>query len=261
MTPPTGRKTTYPDGTTDLYSYDKLDLGRRSSGPILLCPRCGPTPDCHRPARPCHKVYYYKNGELKSLTDPNGHTTRWDIDVAGRPNAKIYADGTQVSYAYENATSRLASMTDALGQVKNYPYTLDDRLAGISYAKAVNTTPDVAFGYDPYFPRVSPMDDGAGRTRYSYVPAGALGALQLAQQSGPLPNGKITYAYDALGRIVTRTVGGATPEHFRYDAIDRLTGHTDALGHLRAQLSRRDRAADRTPSPAAASRPHGVISQ
>src|SRR5262249_25954682 len=62
------------------------------------------------------------------------------------------------------------------------------------------------------------------------VPVGALGAQQLEQESSPLPNGKITYGYDPLGRVVTRTVGGASPETFQYDALGRLMRHTDALG-------------------------------
>jgi RHS repeat-associated protein len=74
------------------------------------------------------------------------------------------------------------------------------------------------------------MTDGTGTTPYSYVPVGTLGALQLEQESSPLPNGRITYAYDPLGRVVARTVGGAAPESFQYDAIGRLAGHTDALG-------------------------------
>jgi RHS repeat-associated protein len=173
---------------------------------------------------------YFEDGTLKSLTDANGHRTRWDIDVESRPIAKHYADGTTTTYSYEITTSRLASVTDALGQTKNYQYALDDRLAGISYRNAVHPTPNVAFTYDPYFPRLTAMTDGTGRTSYSYVAVGALGALRLEQESSPLPNGKITYAHDPLGRVVTRAVAGADSETFEYDKIGRLVGHTDPLG-------------------------------
>jgi YD repeat-containing protein len=71
---------------------------------------------------------YYENGRLKSLTDPNGHTTGWNIDLQSRPTAKIYADGTQTDYGYEATTSRLKSVTDALGQSKNYQYALVDQI-------------------------------------------------------------------------------------------------------------------------------------
>ncbi len=127
-------------------------------------------------------------------------------------------------------TSRLKSVTDALGQSKNYQYALDNRLAGISYEGALNLTPPVGFAYDPYFPRLVSMTDGTGTTSYSYVPVGSLGALSSAGESGPLPNGKTIYGYDKLGRVVSRAVGGAGAEAFAYDKIGRLIGHTDALG-------------------------------
>jgi RHS repeat-associated protein len=96
----------------------------------------------------------------------------------------------------------------------------------------VNPTPNVAFAYDPYFPRVTMMTDGTGTTSYTYVPVGPLGALRVQQETGPLPNGAIAYGYDALGRLAARTVGGAPAESFQYDAIGRLVGHTDALGQF-----------------------------
>ncbi len=40
----------------------------------------------------------------------------------------------------------------------------------------------------------------------------------------------ITSAYDALGRLSSRTVQGAGAETFQYDAIGRLSVHTDDLG-------------------------------
>jgi RHS repeat-associated protein len=227
-------RSAYPDRTTEKFAYDKLDLASFTdrNGRVWRYAH-----DADRrltavtdPLGHVTTYTYFEDGTLKSLTDPNGHTTSWDIDVESRPIAKHYADGTVTTYNYEITTSRLASVTDALGQTKNYQYALDDRLAGVSYQNAVNPTPNVAFTYDPYFARLTSMTDSTGTTSYSYVPVGALGALRLEQESSPLPDGKITYAYDPLGRVVSRTVGGASPETFQYDAIGRLIGHTDALG-------------------------------
>jgi YD repeat-containing protein len=111
--------------------------------------------------------------------------------------------------------------------VKTYGYAKDDRLTAITYTGAVNPTPNVSFTYDPYFPRLT---DGTGTRRYSYVPVGSLGALQLQQESGPLSSSAITPAYDALDRLSQRTVQGAGAESFQYDAIGRLSVHTDDLG-------------------------------
>ena len=102
-------------------------------------------------------------------------------------------------------------------------------MAGIAYTNAVNATPNVSWKDDPYFVRPVSMTDGTGATAYTYQPIGALGALQLAQADGPYNNDTIGYAYDALGRPVTRTVGGS-PETFGYDAINRPTTEGNALG-------------------------------
>jgi hypothetical protein len=59
-------------------------------------------------------------------------------------------------------------VTDALSQVKQYSYANDNRLLGITYANAVNPTPNVTFTYDPYFTRLVSMTDGTGTTQYAY---------------------------------------------------------------------------------------------
>jgi RHS repeat-associated protein len=225
---------TYPDGTTEQYTYHWLDLasytdrqGRVWTYGYDADRRLTAVTD---PLGQKTTYTYYENNALKSLTDPNGHMTSWGIDVESRPTAKIYADGTATTYSYELTTSRLAAVTDALGQTRKYQYALDNRLAGIGYEGALNPTHAVSFDYDPYFPRLVSMIDGTGTTSYSYVPVGSLGALRLSQESGPLPNEKIIYGYDKLGRVVTRTVNGASAENFAYDKIGRLIGHTDALG-------------------------------
>lgn len=51
------------------------------------------------------------------------------------------------------------------------------------------------------------------------------GALQLQQESSPLPNSAIAYVYDELGRPASRTVAGSGAETFSYDAIGRLNSH------------------------------------
>lgn len=124
----------------------------------------------------------------------------------------------------------MKSITDALGQSKQFSYAKDNAITAITYASAVNPTPNVLFSYDAYFPRIVSMIDGTGTTQYSYVPAGTYGALQRQQESTPFASGTITYAYDALGRLSLRTVAGAGPETFQYDALGRLVTHANDLG-------------------------------
>lgn len=191
---------------------------------------------------------YYRNGTLASVTDARNNTTSWDIDVQSRPTVKRYADGRTEQYGYETSTSRLKTITDALNQVKTYGYTSDDLLKSITYTGAVNPTGNVAFTYDPFFARRSTMTDGIGTTIWSYVPIGTIGALNVASEDGPYGNDTVSYSYDALGRVATRTIAAAT-ETYAYDAIGRPTSHSSQLGTFTmsylgatSQLTRRENA-------------------
>ncbi|RJT23905.1 peptidase C39 [Mesorhizobium waimense] len=232
-------KITYPDGSADIYTYDKLDLAsyRDREGRIWRYAH-----DANRRltavADPAgHQTLFGYNGmgQMTSMTDPKSKTTSWTYDLQGRLTSKQYADSSTVTYAYENTTSRLKSVTDALGQVKQYTYAKDNQPIALGYANAVNPTPNVSFAYDAYFSRLVSMTDGNGTTHYTYVDAFQPGAMQ-PQHECVVPTGQmscayqIDYGYDALGRPSSRAVGGAGTETFGYDAIGRLTSHANDLG-------------------------------
>lgn len=226
---------TYPDGTTRQYTWNMLDLasvkdrqGRTTQYTYDAVRHLTGIVD---PIGRQTQFTYYENGRLKSLTDPNGNMTTWTIDLQNRITRKQFADGSQVTDTYEKTTSRVKSITDVLGQVKQYSYTQDDQLAGIDYLNAVNPTPKVQFTYDPYFRRLASMTDGNGTRIYQYQPPGAPGALRLAQESGPYQNDSIRYQYDALGRVIARTVDSSA-ESFAYDTLSRVISHASALGPI-----------------------------
>src|SRR5262249_13180631 len=56
-------------------------------------------------------------------------------------------------------------------------------------------------------------------------------ALQLARESGPYQNDGISYQYDALGRLIGRTVDTSS-ESFTYDTLSRIASHSSALGAI-----------------------------
>jgi RHS repeat-associated protein len=224
---------TYPDGSQRTITWDKLD-------PVVYTDREGRTTtyayDSIRekisttsPMGHVTSYAYEANGQLMAITDPNSHTTLWTHDIQGRVIAKQYADGTSESYAYERRGGQLISVTDALGQTKNYTYAHDDRLAGIQYLNAVNPTPAVSYTYDPDYPRLTAVSDGIGTTSYQYYPAGVLGSGKLESKQGPRGHDTVSYAYDANTRLSSRAVDGAA-ETFSYDAINRETGHSNPLG-------------------------------
>lgn len=226
-------RVTYPDGTFESYRYDKLDL-------VAVTDRMKQTWSFTHDAnsrivtrtdpqgRTMH-VEYTPGGSVSALVDAKGNRTEWTYDIQSRPVQKKYADATTVTYAYGPQSGRLLSETDALGQVRQYDYTVDDFISGISYANAVNPTPGVTMTYDTYYRRPVAMMDGIGSTAFTYKPVGSVGALQLQSETGP-SSASITYGYDALGRLTSRGVTGATTETYSYDALGRMTAHTSGLG-------------------------------
>src|SRR5207247_1421721 len=110
----------YPDTTFTKFVYNLWDLASRKD----------------RLNRPTNYVYdalrrrtketdplgrttqyaYCDCGALSQIIDPNGNATQFNYDLQERPIAKIFADGTKNTTAYEKAVSRVKKTTDALGQ-------------------------------------------------------------------------------------------------------------------------------------------------
>ena len=226
-------RVSFPDTTTRQYVYTNLDLtsvtDRQGNTTQYAYDAVRNLLSATDPLNHITSLGYYENQSLKSLTDPNGNTTIWNIDVQNRVTGKQYADGSQVTNTYENTTSRLKSITDALEQVKSFTYAKDNRVTGVAYTNIVKPTPNVSFTYDAFFPRIASMTDGSGTTSYGYYPAGVLGALRPHTETTPFTNGTISYQYDALSRLTARTVDMNT-ETFAYDKLSRLVTNITALG-------------------------------
>jgi len=229
-------RVTHPDSTFTQYTYVRLDLvhARHRNGQATLL-EYDDVGQLTKETDPLGRVTLFswcRCGSLKSLIDPMGRTTEWHTDVQGRLIGKQYGDGSQISYIYEDTTSRLRQVTDEKQQATHYTYNRDDNLKSVSYVNAVIPTRGVTYGYDTNYPRVISMTDGTGTTLYSYYPitgAPSPGGGQLATVDGPLPNDTITYSYDELGRRITAAINGVAAT-IAYDALSRVTGETNALG-------------------------------
>jgi RHS repeat-associated protein len=229
-------KITFPDGTFDEFSYTLLDR-------TLLRDRAGRETTFEynavrqmvKRAAPLNRTTLFqwcKCGALKSMTDPMGRTTTWRHDIQGRIKCKEYADGSRVTYLYEDTMSRLSQRIDEQFQVTQYDYNRDDTLSRITYSNETVPTPPVAFAYDSNFNRLRSMTDGTGTTRYAYNPIRtlpSLGAGQLASVVGPLPDDTITFGYDELGRRISTAINGIAATVL-YDAGGRVVTSTNALG-------------------------------
>jgi RHS repeat-associated protein len=236
-------RVTFPDGTYTQEIYNRLDpewtrdrLGRWTLTQYDALRHLVLVED---PLQRKTLFEYCPCGALIAITDPNGHRTTFNRDLQERLTQKIYADGTSVNLAYEKTTSRLKGRTDANGQTKNYSYNLDNSVAEVSYANSLVATANVAYNYDPVYARITAMTDGVGTTTYAYNPITSnpsLGAGRLASVTGPLPNSTISYTYDQLGRILTKSINGAAnTSSVAYDALGRATSVTNPLGQFAYQ--------------------------
>jgi RHS repeat-associated protein len=229
-------KITHPDGTFEQFNYNRLDVtnvidraGRQTTFEFDSMQQMKKRTD------PLGRVTLFewcRCGAIKSLTDPMGRTTVWLTDVQGRPIAKQYGDGPQVTYLYEAASSRVRQVIDERGQISQLSHNLDDTLKSVVYANAAIPTPGVSYRYDPNYRRQLSTTDGTGTTLYSYNPVTippTPGANQLASVDGPLPNDTITYEYDELGRRISTAINGVA-SRMTYDSAGRVISETNAAG-------------------------------
>ncbi len=237
--------TTYPDSTTDITTWYLLD-------PVIFQDRLGRiTQDTYdsmdqriKNVDSLGRVTQYtwcSCGSLSHLTDGNGNETTWNHDILGRPLQKVYADGSQVNYSYENIFGRLNTVTDALGQVKTFSYNLDNTVSGIAYTNSVVTTSNRTFAYDPNYMRLSSATNGWGMLSYAYnayvtdpfaTPITGGGRLATITNN-VMATSVISFGYDALGRTTNRSVNSsANSDTWTFDAIDRVTAESNVLGNF-----------------------------
>ena len=230
--------TTYPDATTQQLTYSNLDLewiqdrlGRKTRNFYDLTRHKVAVED------PLHRVTQYQHcpcGALEAIVDPAGNRTSFIRDEQGRVTAKIFSDGSAIYSTYENSTSRLKTVTDAMRQNTIYTYNIDNTVATISYTNATIPTTGLIYNYDPVYNRVAGLVDATGSTSYSYATitgTATLGAGKLSSVNGPVSNSTIRYGYDELGRVVDRSINGSNNDsQTRFDALGRLSGVTNPLG-------------------------------
>lgn len=236
-------KVTYPDGTYEQVTWDKLD-------PILSRDRLGRWTrrayDSRRqlvaetdPAGRTTRYDWCSCGSLTAITDPAGNKTEWTLDLQGRPTRKTFADGKFIDYIYESATSRLQARIDSLNQATTYTYNVDDTLQRMDYTAAVVPTSSVSYTYDTAYPRVTGAQNGWGTLVYTYNPfitdplgTPVTGGGRLAAVTNNVwTDSAITYVYDEVGRVTNRSINGAANSvTWGYDAMGRVTGVTNPLG-------------------------------
>ncbi|MFC1434545.1 LamG-like jellyroll fold domain-containing protein [Streptacidiphilus sp. N1-3] len=204
-------------------------------------------------------VQYFKDGDVASMTDPDGLVTRFTYDNLGRALTKTevsdtYPAGLTTTYVNDgesqvvgetdppttdqvNGTVHQASTTtvfDADGQVTS------QTVADLTGGDAPRTTTSTYNAYDQLQTSVDSADPTAV-TSYTYDAFGNQATVQD-------PNGTTTaYAYDPDGRLFTQTLKNYTADPVNpsapvdlvessrsYDPAGRLQSLTDAMGNSTA---------------------------
>ena len=242
-------KVLFPDGTAETWSYklstpqsllfrETLDLqaftdrmNRTTTYSYDFDRRLTSITD---PLSHTTQFSYCGCGTISTITDPNGNVTKFTYDADDRLTTRQYADGSQTIYTYENTTRRLKSVTDKGGRGSSYAYNVDDTLCAVGNPASGGSlncggsgSPTVQFLYDPVFRRLTNMTDQFGTTTYSYYPVAS--GSPVKQTESNQYGDTISYTYDELGRLSSRTVDAVTTSQ-TYDAIGRLSEVRNPLG-------------------------------
>ena len=158
-------------------------------------------------------------GNLVSLTDGEGHTSRFEHDAAGRLVAATTPLGHRTTYAYD-AAGRLVSRTAPDGATWTYEHTPGGRLSVVVDPTGGRTT--VEHGHHG---ERSLTTDPLGRTtRHDHDVLGNPAAVVL-------PDGtRWEYTHDALSRLTTVTSPDGGRWTTDYDAVGSPTSVADPAG-------------------------------
>ncbi len=161
---------------------------------------------------------YDDRGDRTSFTDRNGNSWRFTYDAQGNRTGVTDPAGGTAAFTYD-AQNDLLSRTDPNGSTWRYAYDAQGDLTGVTDPEGGTTATEVDASGLPT--KVTDADGVV--TTYAYDPAGDLAAVTTAA-------GTVSNAYDAAGRLVSRTDADRNTSTFAYDALGRLLRTSDALG-------------------------------
>lgn len=261
-------KVSYPDGTSESYTYNKLDLAK-------IVDRMGfATGYGYNQIR--QKIFetnalgnvtsyaYCDCGGLDSITDPLGNATHFSHDNQGNIIQTIYPDGYVItnqynllrqltkradsssaiwSYTYNNQGLQ-TTISNAIGQVIAVAFNMDDRPTSTVDANGVS----VILTYDNLNRPTSRTWPDGGVESYGFTP-NAIAPTSYTNQIGNVtlysydalsrkinevhPNVKTNqFGYNGAGDLLTLTDGDNHTTRWNYDLFGRVTNKMDALNHV-----------------------------
>lgn len=180
---------------------------------------------------------------LRTCTDAAGQVSGEVCDAAGRVLRQVSASGAVTEYSYD-ACGRVASVTDADGVMTEYRYDADSRLVAKTRAGVVvesfvydacgrllerraGTKLVGRYAYDAAGRVVRCVDAAWGTRSFSYDACGRVAKAV----SGV--GGTCFFDYDGAGRLLARRVAtseGFATTSYAYDAVGNVVSVTDPFG-------------------------------
>ena len=180
---------------------------------------------------------------LRTCTDAAGQVSGEVCDAAGRVLRQVSASGAVTEYSYD-ACGRVASVTDADGVMTEYRYDADSRLVAKTRAGVVvesfvydacgrllerraGTKLVGRYAYDAAGRVVRCVDAAWGTRSFSYDACGRV----VKAVSGV--GGTCFFDYDGAGRLLARRVAtseGFATTSYAYDAVGNVVSVTDSFG-------------------------------
>jgi RHS repeat-associated protein len=163
----------------------------------------------------------YGDGKGGSDVTTGELTTAWTLDERGLPTSMTDPDGNTTYYSYDEA-GRLAVTTDPSVPVETYTAAGGDSV--------VNADPETTTGYDTFGDTTESEDADGNVTTYgydgdgrevsealpSYTPLGSSSAITASY----------TKTYNGLGEVTSATDGAGNETTYAYDQLGDLTSET-----------------------------------
>jgi RHS repeat-associated protein len=161
---------------------------------------------------------YTPSRNLQSVINPLNNTIEaYQYDVLDRLTSKTDASGKAETYQYD-ATGNLRVLTDRKGQATIFTWDERDRLVNIDYPDGTSQ----ARTYDAVG-RVTEIREPSSVISYAYDAANRVVKVATDTSAGHYD---VNYSYDALDRLVMRTVNGGDATTYAYDKASRPTSIT-----------------------------------